>query len=218
MKVIYSPIQNQIQLSANQTISDLYGLVLIGGKSSRMGYDKSQIEYHNKAHRDYLAELLLVVGCQEVYFSTSTLQDLNFPVIIDLHKDVGPISGVLSAFHFRSDVAWFVLACDYALLNKATLEQLLFQRDLNKDATLFQQAESEYLEPFLCIYEPSAYPKIIAAFEQGNYSLNKILKSLNINVLKSEKTTTILNANTPEIQQEALDYLHEKHNTNSKNK
>ena len=36
----------------------LYGLVLAGGRSTRMGQDKSLISYHGKAQREYMADLL----------------------------------------------------------------------------------------------------------------------------------------------------------------
>jgi molybdopterin-guanine dinucleotide biosynthesis protein A len=40
------------------TTSILNGLILAGGKSVRMGQDKSLIEYHNVSQREYLFAML----------------------------------------------------------------------------------------------------------------------------------------------------------------
>ena len=44
------------------------GLVLAGGNSTRMGYDKGAIKYYGKAHREYLADLLNGF-CSKTYLS-----------------------------------------------------------------------------------------------------------------------------------------------------
>jgi len=78
----------------------LYGLVLSGGKSTRMGTDKGLIEYHGVPQRDYLYDLLTKV-CDETYISLRKEQEENVPfgfqTLVDLNEFRGPYNGLLSA-------------------------------------------------------------------------------------------------------------------------
>ena len=51
-----------------QCVPLLNGLVLAGGKSVRMGYDKSSIQWHGKEQRYYMADLLKQI-CKDVFIS-----------------------------------------------------------------------------------------------------------------------------------------------------
>ncbi|MEM0993172.1 MAG: NTP transferase domain-containing protein [Bacteroidota bacterium] len=178
----------------------LNGLVLIGGKSSRMGIDKSQIAYHGKAHRCYLSEQLLAVGCEQVYWSCSKTDvdtPATYPIIRDQYEAVGPIAAVLAAFELNRLAAYFILGCDYPLIDESTLKQLINARNTAKQATIFQHPESRYLEPLLAIYEPSAFAAIRVAFESGQKSLRKILNELEVQIVIPNQPNKLVNANTP---------------------
>lgn len=189
----------------------LNGFILIGGKSTRMGMDKSSITYKNQTHRVYLADLLLETGCESVYFSCTEKQasktSFEYPIIVDKYLEVGPIGGVLSAFYSQPNCAWLVLGCDYPLLGKESIQQLMEQRDETTDVTLFKHPESQLLEPLLTIYEPSAFSKIKVAFQDGQRSLRKILASLNTNCLAPNTPHQLMNSNTPLEKEQALQYI-----------
>ncbi|WP_337251646.1 molybdenum cofactor guanylyltransferase [Maribacter halichondriae] len=93
----------------------IYGLVLSGGKSSRMGTDKGLIDYHGAPQREYLYDLLSQV-CERTFISLREEQESELPArmqtIIDLNEFKGPYNGLLSAHKKFPDVAWLVLACD----------------------------------------------------------------------------------------------------------
>jgi len=78
----------------------LYGLVLSGGKSTRMGMDKGMIPYHGIPQRDYLYDLLSSV-CEKTFVSLRRDQQSDLPTstecIVDLDEYRGPYNGLLSA-------------------------------------------------------------------------------------------------------------------------
>ena len=53
-------------------MSVLHGLVVCGGQSTRMGMDKSQLQYHGVPQREWLYELLQPL-CEDVYISLSLI-------------------------------------------------------------------------------------------------------------------------------------------------
>ena len=111
--------------------SPLYGLVLLGGKSTRMKRDKASLEYHGKNQSLYAYELL-VPFCEKVFFSIrpgqANLESVEgYPHIYDLgpYTDIGPLGGILSALTQIPETAWLVLACDLPFMDAATLKNLL---------------------------------------------------------------------------------------------
>ena len=92
----------------------IYGLVLAGGQSTRMGKDKGLIPYHGLPQREYLYHLLSRV-CDKTFLSIrpdqkDEIDDME--VIIDKDEYKGPYNGLLSAHKEYPEVAWLVVACD----------------------------------------------------------------------------------------------------------
>lgn len=137
----------------------LYGLVLSGGKSTRMGKDKGLITYHGKPQREYIYDLLGEV-CEETFLSIRQNQlgevPENYEVILDEDEFKGPFNGILSAHKKFPKVAWLVLACDLPLMSITALQELILQRNTNKLATAFALKESLLPEPLVAIWEAKA--------------------------------------------------------------
>lgn len=136
----------------------LNGLVLAGGKSTRMGSDKGWLTYHDVPQQEYLYSLLEKI-CANVYLSIREEQRFDIPdgfkTITDNNEHRGPFNGILSAHALHSEAAWLVLACDLPLIDGKTLELLVDKRNPDKWATSFATQESGLPEPLATIWEPS---------------------------------------------------------------
>ncbi|MGI9248456.1 MAG: molybdenum cofactor guanylyltransferase, partial [Woeseiaceae bacterium] len=94
----------------------LYGLVLAGGKSRRMGQDKATLLHGGRsqlAHVVHVVEALV----DRVFVSTRVEQRdeaerSQFEQIVDRYQDMGPVAGILSAMDEFPQVEWLVVACD----------------------------------------------------------------------------------------------------------
>ena len=152
----------------------LNGLVLIGGLSTRMGYDKSRIQYHGLPQVDYMVSVLKPFVMQ-TYISGRMEQVAgnDYQVIEDVISDSGPMNGVLSAFHRDPESAWLIVACDMPLINTRTTEQLTIARDPGKMATCFRNPVTNMPEPLLSIWEPAAF-----IFLQNQILLQRFLHPL----------------------------------------
>ncbi|WP_082892882.1 MULTISPECIES: NTP transferase domain-containing protein [Emticicia] len=181
------------------------GLILIGGRSSRMGTDKGLLEYHGKPQREYLLELAKKY-CSEVYYSCRVEQVFSQNTIIDEYQ-LGPMGGILSAFEKDSQTAWLVMACDMPFLNQKSFELLINHRNPNKIATAFFNPATNAPDPLFTIYEPQAYPLLIAYTQTGAQSPKNFLLNNSITTIHLPDSTFLTNANTPEEFKQVKNHL-----------
>ena len=184
------------------------GLVLSGGKSTRMGTDKGLIAYHGIAQREYLYQLLQTV-CDNTFMSIREEQAPEFTpdhqLIIDENRFKGPYNGLLSAHNFKPDVAWLVLACDLPLMDRKALEQLIAMRDPDKMATAFATRESGLPEPLCAIWEPLGLKKSLSYLEDGPGTCpRKFLINEDIQLVFPESEEVLWNANFKEDYEKVM--------------
>ena len=192
-----------------QTIPPIKGLVLTGGKSSRMGTDKSELNYNGKPQREFVKELLEANGMVTFYsvgsgmnvISTGTEKSQVLNVIRDVFHNIGPMGGICSAFQKHSNSAWFVLATDLPFINDDLVKLLLERRNPTKMATSVQGKKKGFLEPLIAIYEQKMFPILKQSLEEGNLSPSKILSNFEVEIVEVDDEW-VQNVNTQEEYKE----------------
>jgi molybdenum cofactor guanylyltransferase len=148
----------------------LNGLVLAGGRSTRMGSDKSALQWHGKEQVYYMADLLKEL-CADVYISCRPEQQATinqqYNTIPDAFEGLGPYGAILSAFKTKSTCAWLVIACDLPLLDRNTLSYLIEHRNTASVATTFESPHDGLPEPLVTIWEPKSYAVLLSFLSQG---------------------------------------------------
>lgn len=177
------------------------GLVLAGGRSTRMGAPKETIHWHGN-EQQYVAAHLLTHFCNGVFISCrpDQLEHIasGYQGLPDTFPEMGPLGGILSAMHFRKDSAWLVIACDMPLLDKEALDFLVRSRDPEKSATAYESPLDGGPEPLAAIWEPKSYPLLMDFIKSGSHSPRKFLMNNDILMLKSKNPQVLRNVNTPE--------------------
>lgn len=180
------------------------GLVLTGGKSSRMGTPKAEIAYHGVPEYIRCAGLLSSV-CEKVFLSASEYwTPVEVPVGVLLIVDPvgasrGPLTGIAQAFKQSPDTALFVLACDMPMFEGEALAELQMQRDITQDATCFA-LDGRTPEPLCAIYEPSAAAKIFDALARDVRCARKVLDGMQAKRVIPRNVDWVRNINEfPEI-------------------
>lgn len=171
-------------------------LILIGGKSSRMGTDKGLLDYHGKPQREYLFDLAKQY-CSEVYFSCRVEQQFSENTIIDKYE-LGPIGGIISAFDFNPNTAWLILACDMPLIDENSFETLINHRNKESVATAFLNPETNAPDPLFTIYEPKTFPLLINYIKSGYKSPKNFLQHNDTEIIVSANLSFLTNVNTKE--------------------
>jgi len=190
-------------------IPQLNGLVLAGGKSSRMGSDKGLLNYNGQPQREYLYALLQQnLGEQsQVFLSVRANQPVeNTPIITDKFLELGPFGAICSAFMHNPNKAYLVVATDLPFINKEVLELLIKKRNPKKIATAFKGKNKPFVEPLITIWEPKAYPILLSFLSQGYSCPRKVLINSEVEIIEIDDAL-IQNINTPQDFQKAKKQL-----------
>ena len=202
-----------LEKQMEKSVGTLNGLVLAGGKSLRMGYDKSSIEWHGKEQRYYMADLLKQY-CDEIFISCRADQqnevDSHYKTLPDTFVDLGPYGAILSAFREKPDAAWLVVACDLPLLDIETLQYLVAHRNPSAVATTFESPFDGLPEPLITIWEPKAYPVLLSFLSQGYTCPRKALRNNDVHIIKAKNADALMNVNTPEELEKVKNILLQK--------
>ncbi len=189
----------------------LYGLVLAGGRSSRMQQDKAALRYHDRTQLEW-AMRLLEPHVQKAFVSVRPDQQddpvrARFAKIVDTQDNLGPIAGIVAAQAQHPDVAWLVLACDLPFLDGDTLKTLLAARDPQHLATAFRSSHDGLPEPLCAIYEPASRDAIVAYLATGKICPRKFLIKSNARLIDEPNPRALDNVNTPEEYGSAMSTL-----------
>lgn len=193
-------------------IPAIKGLVLAGGRSTRMGQDKGKLNYHGKPQREYVADMLEGMGI-ETYISCRDDQKeelSGYRTITDSFLDMGPVGGILSAMLYDPNAAWLVVACDLPLVTEGVLKILLENRKPLAIATAFKSRENEqgFPEPLITLWEPKSLPVIMRFLSQGVMCPRKVLINSETHLLSPPSVIeALMNANTPEDAASAKDMI-----------
>ena len=184
----------------------VYGLVLTGGQSTRMGRDKASLIYHGQTQLEWVMDLLEPY-VEKAFISVRPGQNdpvrARFEQIVDTRDGLGPIAGIMAAQARYPEAAWLVLACDLPFLDDSTLRYLLAQRDPTRPATAFRSKNANpkhdgLPEPLCAIYEPSSREAILAHVASGKDCPRKFLINAGPKLLDQPNAQALDNVNTPE--------------------
>lgn len=195
--------------------NSLYGLVLAGGKSMRMGHDKGAIKWHGEEQRYYLADLLSYY-CEKTFISIRPAQEneinSKYKTIIDSHKDLGQYGAILSALEKYPGKAFLVVACDLPLVNREALVYLIENRDSEKLATAYRSDIDGLPEPLAAIWEAKSKKRLLKLLDEGITCPRKaLIRSFeNVKLIKPFYPELTMNTNTPDEAKKAQEIIKER--------
>ena len=161
----------------------LYGLVICGGKSSRMGTDKSMLDYHGKPQCYHIYEMLSPL-CEKVFISCNEEQADKIRVGYHSLTDIpcftnsGPVAGLLTAFDHFPNNNFLIIGCDYPFLNTKDLLDFLPFCNQEHLAAAFYNEKNNLYEPLLAYYGRDCRNELLNMFATGEYSLQHFLKKI----------------------------------------
>ena len=186
--------------------NNLYGLVLSGGQSRRMGRDKSRLSYHGTSQREWLYHLLRNV-CEKVFISVKEKEkEEHLPQIPDMHTFGSPLNGIISALEQHPEKAWLVVSCDMPFLDISILKHLIDHREKEAQVTCFMDSDNQNPEPMIAIWEPNCIPSL-RNFIKKDVRPRSFIRSHIANIIQISDKKALTNINTESDYKKAVDDL-----------
>ncbi|HVO68227.1 MAG TPA: molybdenum cofactor guanylyltransferase [Syntrophales bacterium] len=188
------------------------GIILTGGKNTRMGTNKAFLDIRGERLIDRTVGIFKDLF-QEVILSTNSPLDYldhDCVIVTDIIKDKGALGGIYTGLFFASHEHAFVSACDMPFLNKSFIKYMV-EHCGNNDIIVPKPSDGQ--QPLHAIYSRRCLPAIKRLIDRDQLKITGFyrgLKTLEIpeDVIKSydPEGKMFINVNTREDLEKILSF------------
>jgi molybdopterin-guanine dinucleotide biosynthesis protein A len=158
------------------------GIILAGGKSSRMGTDKGLQDLCGKPLISYAIQVLSGL-CETIIISSSSdaYKPFGYKLVADEFPGIGPMGGIYSALRQSKTGKNLVLSCDLPFVTEELLSFILKNSD-GFDVSVPYEGNRHY-EPLCAFYSLSVLDKMTEFIHNRNYKLPDLFEEICVNKL-----------------------------------
>jgi molybdopterin-guanine dinucleotide biosynthesis protein A len=183
--------------------------VLAGGKSSRMGTDKSFVRVLGRPLIEDVLTHVAGIGA-ETLIVTNRPDDyryLSVPLFTDVLPDKGALGGIYTALHSSSQPHTLCVACDMPFVVRPLLDYLL---SLIPEGDAVVPRLNGEAEPFRAIYSQACLAPIRAALDAGKMRVISFFPDVHVRFVDEPEIDrfdpqhlSFFNVNTPDDLEQA---------------
>lgn len=172
--------------------------ILCGGKSSRMGFDKSLLKFDGEF------ALLKTMNKLEEFFSEVifiTNERTKFPkefssvkLVEDFYKEKGPLGGLVTALEISKTDNIFLIACDIPKINDDLILEMA--KYINKYQIVICEQKGQ-LEPLFAFYNKSCLPIFKEQLNINDLKLRRNFDKFSLKKITLDSESTLDNVNKP---------------------
>jgi molybdopterin-guanine dinucleotide biosynthesis protein A len=184
-------------------ISGVTGVILAGGRSSRMGSNKALLPYRGGRFIESIYQTLSGLF-SDVLLVTNTPEQYDFlpcHTVADRYPDMGALAGLHAGLLHSSSPQIFAVACDMPCLNETLIRGLLARRHL-ADVVIPESANG--LEPLHAVYGKNCLPSMEQSLDANKRRIVSFFPRVRVHTFASHHVATIdgdyssfSNINTP---------------------
>lgn len=174
--------------------------VLVGGRSSRMGFDKALLPWGSATMVEHVArEALAAAGSVTLVGAPERYAHLGYPALADAETDRGPLGGIVTALA-ATEADWnLMLACDMPDVSAELLESLFTAAETgDAEVDCVAPVHEAGTEPLCAVYHRRALPLLRAALSANRLKMQAVLRNLNTRFWRAGDPRRFRNVNTPE--------------------
>lgn len=163
-------------------------VILCGGKSIRMGFDKSNIKVNNKFLIEIIAEELEQIFDDIILISNDLhkFRGTKYTVAEDIIENSGPIGGIYTALKNTTSKFVFITACDMPVIN---LDYIKYMMEIIKVENVHGVVSynSKYIEPLYAFYSIDMIGTFETELRSNNFKLHDVIKKSKIYYIEETK-------------------------------
>ncbi|MCK9281765.1 MAG: molybdenum cofactor guanylyltransferase [Melioribacteraceae bacterium] len=169
--------------------SDITGIILAGGKSSRMGINKCLLKIGDETIIERILSVMKSVFEKVIIITNTPVEYTSLGVMVykDILKGFGPIGGIHSGLTHSSTNEDFVISCDMPLMIKEMVE---FITEYKSDKLIRFCKAGGYNQPLAGIYKKGLIPEIEIFLNQSNdtstKSFHQLIKNVDAEIINPE--------------------------------
>lgn len=160
---------------------EVIGIILAGGKSSRMGTDKGLVDLNGKPMIQYIIDTMeslnlpiLIIANNDEYLK------FGYPVHKDLIPELGPVGGIYTALTKTETAKNIVVSCDTPFVSKMVLG-LLIEASKNQLVTVAEF--NDRMHPLIGVYDKNALDTFRKSIDNNQLKMQLINKELNVKII-----------------------------------
>ncbi len=169
---------------------DVSCIVLAGGRASRLGHNKAQVNIGNKTLFQRVlcgisfinGEVIVVSGGKES-FPWLTTQPRH-RAVTDIYPGKGPLVGIFTGLGVSCSQYNLVVACDMPFLNRGLLR---YMTELAAGFDLVIPRLGDMVEPLHAVYSKGCWAPIERMIEQDNLGVNRLLSLVRVRYVEADE-------------------------------
>jgi len=180
-----------------ETITTITGIILAGGKSSRMGQDKGFLKLKGETFMSYIIEALKpIVGDIIIVSNNSDYDVFKLKRVADVMEDSGPLAGLYAGLLHSETENNIVLSCDVPLINTSVLKKLIVGFTPEIDVIQFESQGKTM--PLIAMYKRDCMHPILKLLQSNERRLRFAIEHLEVKTIQldPELGETVRNINT----------------------
>lgn len=185
--------------------NDITGIILCGGKSKRMGLNKSFLKIGDQTIIERTAKLMKGMFPRVLLLTNNPdeYKFLGLEIFEDIYKNVGPLAGIHSGLTYSATEKNFIISCDMPLITKDVIEFII---NYKTDKLITITKADSFIQQLCGLYSKNILSETVKAIEEeeSEESLTNQLPKCGCRVLKLVKE---LNAEIINIESEYVGYL-----------
>ncbi len=162
-------------------------IILAGGKSTRMGFDKQLLRLRERSLIEGLIrrlggsfdETIVVTNRPELYIG------LADKITGDIIPDMGPLSGIHAGLSAASSEYSFVIACDMPQIKAKYIDYMMELLNKNESMACITKF-GDWIEPFNAFYSKALIEHIESFLMGGGKAVHRLLMNHNVEYIPEE--------------------------------